>query len=290
MDLKSINKFGRFAIEQYCPPLNFELAGKAFAFAMDDGHDHSLNFIDEKALEWNDDNDQPVLAYYKCLKADDTTYLVNYELENVTPRVCHTFVIDMDNMLVTRVIARIGLNPKYPYLINTEFTFGAIRQDGKELTFKRHGYTSDMIGNVVQWNYGSDMSTVHVYYCANYYRITAPPDRSKEAAEADWAFKELMSALPSSDEPAVYIRIKEGIYLFSLIEQNMEKLTNGRFQFRSNTLCFLQNYERVYQVGRAFGTSTTERGDINTNIMIGAVGKHTEVDPRFLTDPNPYLT
>ena len=80
------------------------------------------------------------------------------------------------------------------------------------------------------------------------------------------------------------------MYLVILTEQNAEKLTQGRFMFRSNTLCFLQNYKRLYQVGRAFGTSTTPGGDISTNITIGAYGKFVDVDPRFFTDPNPYVT
>lgn len=285
MDLKTLCQFGHNSIEQYCPPLCFELTGQRYELVMDDGFDFILNFVDEKTVEWNSDGDAVRTAPYKCLKADDTTYLVSYELQDVTPRVNHTFVIDTENMLVTRVIARIGENPKFPYLVNTYFEFGAIRLPGRDLTFKRHGYTSDMIGNAVQWTYGSELVTVHIYYCADFYRITSPGSQ-----QDDWAFKELMSALPSTDEPAAYIKIKDGMYLFSLTEQNAEKLLQGRFQFRSNTLCFLQNYKRLYQVGRAFGTSTTPKGDINTNIMIGAYGKFAEVDPSFFTDPNPFVT
>jgi hypothetical protein len=285
MDLKNICRYSNNSIEQYCPPRCFELAGQRYALAMDDGYDFSLYFTDEKTVEWNREGGEVKAAPYKCLKADDVTYLVSYELSDVTPRVNHTFVLDMENMLVTRIVAQVGENPQFPYLVSTAFTFGAIRRADRELTFKRHGYTSDMIGNAVQWTYGGELVTVHIYYCANFYRITSP-----KSAEEDWAFKELMSALPSTDEPAVYIKIKDGMYLFSLTEQNAEKLLQGKFQFRSNTLCFLQNYKRLYQVGRAFGTSTTPNGDINTNIMIGAYGKFAEVDPSFFTDPNPFVT
>ena len=285
MDLKSLCQFKNNAIDQYCPPLCFELAGKRFELAMDDGYAFCLNFTDGTSVEWSRAGGEAGTAPYKCLKADDTTYLVSYELTDVTPRVNHTFALDLENMLVTRIAARVGDNPQFPYLVNTEFTFGAIRREGRELTFKRHGYTSDMIGSAVQWTYGGELVTVHIYYCANFYRLTSPAG-SKE----DWAFKELMAALPSTDEPAVYIKLKDGMYLFSLTEQNAERLLQGRFQFRSNTLCFLQNYRRMTQVGRAFGTSTTPDGDINTNIMIGAYGKFAEVDPSFFTDPNPFVT
>lgn len=286
MDLKSICEYGRDSIVQYRPPLCFELAGKKFELVMDDGYDFFLDFKNERTIEWTRAGEEACTAGYECLKGDDTTFLVSYELENVVPRVNHTFVIDMENMLVTRIIARVGQNPRYPYLINTEFEFGAIRRKGRELTFKRHGYTSDMIGTAVQWTYSSTLTTVHVYYCANFYRLISPQDNPGD----DWAFTEYLGGLPSSDEPASYIKIKDGMYLFSLTEQNAEKLTQGRFMFRSNTLCFLQNYKRLYQVGRGFGTSTTPDGDLNTNITIGAYGKFAEVDPCFFTDPNPYVT
>ena len=45
---------------------------------------------------------------------------------------------------------------------------------GRGLTFKRHGFTSDMIGTAVQWTYSSGLTTVHVYYCANFYCLTSP--------------------------------------------------------------------------------------------------------------------
>ena len=285
MDLKSLCQYHNNSIEQYCPPLCFELAGQRLDLIMDDGYDFLLSFADEKTAEWRSEGGESGSAPYKCLKADDTTYLVSYELEGVTPRVNQTFVLDMENMLVTRVVARVGDNPKLPYLVSTEFTFGAIRREDRERGFRRHGFTSDMIGSAVQWTYGSELVTVHIYYCANFYRLISP-----EGADEDWAFKDLLTALPSSDEPAAYIKIKDGMYLFSLTEQNAERLLQGKFQFRSNTLCFLQNYKRLYQVGRAFGTSTTPGGDINTNIMIGAYGKFTEVDPSFFTDPNPFVT
>ena len=151
MDLKNWCQYGKNSIEQYCPPLCFELAGREFELAMDDGYDFLLNFTDGHTLKWQQNGGTAQTAPYKCLKGDETTYLVSYELTGVTPRVHHTFVLDMENMLVTRIIARVGQNPRFPYLVNTDFTFGAIRQEGRELPFRRHGFTSDMIGSAVQW-------------------------------------------------------------------------------------------------------------------------------------------
>jgi hypothetical protein len=298
MDLREVSKFKGGAIDQYTPPLCFELAGERLELAMDDGYDFVLDFISKDKLQWNWVEEAPKTEEYKCLKADDTTYLVSYELADVKPRVNHTFVIDKENMLVTRVIASIGKNPRWPYLMKTEFEFGAIRVDGAEVKpYPRHGYTSDLIGNIVQWTYGSELSTVHVYYCGNFYRITYPRVgvTSEAGAQMNETFAEILKALPSADEPTVYIKIKDGVYLTSLTEANGEKVMGAKMMFRSNTLCFLQNYKRCYDVGRGFGTSTLPDGtDTETHVMIGAYGRIIDATDegllKMLNDPNPYLT
>jgi hypothetical protein len=182
--------------------------------------------------------------------------------------------------------------------MKTEFEFGAIREEGKPYkTYPRHGYTSDMVGNIVQWTYGGEMASVHVYYDSFFYRITYPRDRiaTKEGAQANDAFAEMLSALPSADEPAVYIKIKDGIYLFSIIEANGEKIIGEKSMFRSNTLCFLDNFNHCYEVGRGFGTSTMPDGtETATNLMFGSYGKVIDATDdelkKLLTAPNPYLT
>jgi hypothetical protein len=102
-----------------------------------------------------------------------------------------------------------------------------------------------------------------------------------------------MAKLPSSDEPTAYIKIKDGMYLFSLTEANMEKVLVGEMPFRSNTMAFLQNYKRVYQIGRAFGTTMFEGKTENLHISFAAYGKILEPKEEYilkmLTDPNPYI-
>jgi hypothetical protein len=297
MDLRKISPFVGGSIVQYAPPRNFELIGERFVFAMDDGYDYVLNFIDEDIVEWYWLGEEPKRAEYFCQKGDDTTYLISFELPNVVPRVNHTLVIDRENALVTRLISKIGTNPKLPYLMNTEYVFGAIRQGDAEIKpYPRHGFTSDLIGTTVQWTYGAEMATVHVYYCTDFYRITYPRDPafSAEAEQMNTMFENILSELPGSDEPVKYIKIKDGLYLFSLIEANGERILGAKMGFRSNTLCFLQNYKRLYQVGRAFGTSTTPDGDTQTHIVFGSYGKHvnTENDvglQKMLNDPNPFI-
>jgi hypothetical protein len=265
---------------------------------MDDGYDYLLSFVDDETVEWNYLGEAPKAAKYLCQKGDDTTYLVSFELPDVTPRVNHTFVIDRENNLVTRLISKIGTNPKLPYLMDTQYTFGAIRIGDEEIkSYPRHGFSSDLIGTTVQWAYGAEMATVHVYYCTDFYRITYPRDPafSAEAEKMNDMFTNILKDLPSSDEPTKYIKIKEGLYLFSLTEANGERVLGAKMGFRSNTMCFLQNYRHVYQVGRAFGTSTPPEGDdVLTHFVFGSYGKLVPAEndeglQKMLNDPNPYL-
>ena len=292
MDLKTFNTYGAGGIAQYDMPQNYELVGRKFEFCMDDGIDYTLNFIDKQTLEWNYENENPQKASgYLCQKGDDTTFLVSYELEGTSLRTNHTWVIDLENQLVTRIHAVIGDHPKFEYLITPKYEFGAIKnENGESPIYPRHGYTEDMVGNIVQWFYGSEMTTVHVYYCTDFYRITYPPEKA-----ASRVFNETLAKLPSSDEPTAYIKIKEGMYLFSLTESNAEKLIGdtGAFPFRSNTMCMLQNYNRVYLVGRAFGTTMFDGNTNPLHISFSAFGRILQPTEEYilklLTDPNPYI-
>lgn len=298
MDL--VKKYGpiasKLSIGQYCPPKCFELAGKRFELVMDTGEDTGdavLHFLDETHVEWSvKGGDMAKTDTYECRKGDDWTYLVTYCLEGKTPRENHTWVIDKEQGLVTFLRCPIGENPYWPYLIESHFTFGYIKEDGKEHTDrKRHGFTDDVVGTAVKWTYGHELATVHIYYCSNWYRITYPKDRavSKEAVNTNNMFSELMKKLPGSDEPTFYIKIKEGMYFESATEQNMEKILGDKAGFRSDTLCFLDNYNHMYSVGRGFGTNTMNGQESQIFVMIGKYGAPEEVDEHFFTDPNPYL-
>ena len=290
MDLSEFNSYAQGAIAQYDMPQNYELVRQKFELAMDDGFDITLSFIDRKTIEWTVEGDSPQLSHdYLCSKGDDTTYLVSYELESVEKRTNHTWVIDLENQLVTRVLCVIGDHPKYEYLIKPKYEFGAIKCDGKTPpVYPRHGFTNDMMGNIVQWFYGSDMTTVHVYYASDFYRITYPPEKASSRV-----FNEALAKLPSSDEPAAYIKIKEGMYLLTITEYNMEKIVGAAMPFRSNSMTFLQNYNRVYLVGRTFGTRIDNGTVQPLHLTYSAFGKilHPEEEyiTKMLTDPNPFV-
>ena len=297
MDLvkKYAPEAGRLSISQFCPPACYELAGKDYEIVLDTGDDTgdaSLRFLDEKSVEWRVGGGAVKTEPYECRKADDRTYLVTYCVGGKTPRENHTWVIDREQSLVTLLRCSLGENPYWPYLIDSHFTFGYIREEGREHTDRRrHGFTDDVAGTAIKWVYGHEMATVHIYYSTNWYRITYPRQKADNTPVPDSvsAIREVMKQMPGSDEPAFYVKIKEGMYLVSVTEQNMEKIMGDKVGFRSDTLCFLDNWHRLYSVGRGFGTMTTDGQDREIFVMIGKYGVPEEPDPHFFTDPNPYL-
>lgn len=287
---------GKKSINQYCPPRCYELAGQTLRFVVDTGEEtgaYTLQITGKTQLEWSKGDGAPKAETYECRKSDDDTYLLTYNIDGKEPRENHTWVIDLENELVTFLRCVMGENPLWPYLIESHFGFGYIAVAGQAHTdLRRHGFTNDVTGTCVRWTYGHNMSTVHVYHDPHWYRIGYPKSRTdtKDLPDATRRIRELMKEMPSSDEPAFYVRIKEGMYLVSATEQNLEKLLGERFGFRSDTLCFLDNWERLYSVGRAFGTKTVDGVDSELFLMIGKYGSPEEVDEHFFTDPIPYLT
>jgi len=283
------------SIHQYCPPRCYELAGQSFRFAVDTGEEtgmYTLRVTGKTTLEWTKEGSAPKTETYECRKSDDDTYLLTYIIDGKTPRENHTWVIDLENELVTYLRCSMGENPLWPYIIETHWGFGYIAIEGKEhKDIRRHGFTNDVTGTCVRWTYGHNMSTIHVYHDPYWYRIGYPKNRvdTKEVPDATKRVRELMKEMPSSDEQAYYVRIKEGMYLVSVTEQNLEKQLGERFGFRSDTLCFLDNWKRLYSVGRAFGTRTDNGVDKELYVIIGKYGSPEEVDEHFFTDPIPFL-
>ena len=283
----------KYAIDQFTQPHVTELAGEKFRFVMDNGHDYYLDFTGEDSVEWHWDGDGAKHATYFCLKGDDTTYMVSFELDEFLgkhDREEHFFIIDRAQRLVTFCRCKVGENPKFPWLVSSTYIFGAIEVPGMPLPLKRHAFTTDLIGTRVEWHWNTAMATRHSYFTSAFYRITVPGATYGHADRSDG----LMQANPSTDEVAQFIKIKDNLYLFSLVEENMErKLADLDPPFHSNDMKFLQNYDRMYHVGRTFGNVKAigggpDAGISPCHIRFGAFGTTVDLEEVFLNAKNPF--
>ena len=249
------------------PPLCFELTGKEFYMEFDDGYDRTVTFKDRKVLSFGLTGEEQDFAY-DCLKIADKCYYVNFEDPTMEPRTGITLVLDLQTMLVTMALGRVGMNPKYPGIPSIDYVFGAIRREDGTFSHTRHGYTTDLMGKSISWNYGY-FDIAHVYATEHFYRITFSPRGLARVYKGrpDMRSASKMSYTDPGDTYEDYftpIKIRDRIYLVGILETvKAKKIGNG------NSILVLMNLDEMHDVGRSFG-SNREGGTGNNTL--GAFG------------------
>ncbi len=283
----------KMEITQYSQPKNFELLGKEFKFIFDEGTEigeANINLSNDGWCYWSiKDGKITGKDWYECRKADDFTYLLTIGgYTNDFPRYNVTFVIDVQNSLVTMQLCTVGMNPKSKYIQDVTFAFGYIYHEGVEPPKDRHDYTDEPVGSAITWTYSTRHRFTHVYYDPDWYRIlwedgNVPPIPTSELDPTK-------PKLLTSDEPITMIKIKRDMFFLSITEKVMEQVLGAGAGLRCSNLCFLDSWTKLTGVGRAFGVSTFNP-DADQPILLAFTryGKPATVPRHYFTDPNPYL-
>ncbi len=261
--------------DKYQYPTDDSLAGKTFVLAMDNGEDYTIRFLTGEALMWARQGEPFRWEKYACLESDETTFFVVSYLASAAIRTCIALVLDTEQSLVTACYSRQGYYPKRPRLVKTDFIFGAIRRDGQPLPMKRHCFTSDLNGKQVTWRYSSGFLNTHLYIDSNYYRIRPVRQPGGQPAGDD-------SGEPLFEEPGTYIKIKEGFYLISFIEDNLNRYDPLR---GGNNLIILTNEKKMFDVGRTFCLNGKQEPEGGVFI---AYGEETDEYIELAHVPSPY--
>ena len=247
------------------PPLCAELTGREFELVMDDGFDRLLKFCSDSTLQYGKAGEEKTFAY-DCLKMDDQCYFVNFEEHPFPePRLGITLVLDTRESLVTAAFATLGRNPKFPRMPHVDIVFGALRRPDGTIPHIRHGYTADMAGTSIDWNYGS-FNIAHVYQSERYYRVAFTPRALERIRRNNPQMTAGSDTLPKEayEDYAAYVKIRDGLYAVSLLETNLCRM-NGH----GNSLFFLMNLKEMHDVGRSFGTNGDGEDE---NYTFGAFG------------------
>ncbi|MBQ2086006.1 MAG: MoaF N-terminal domain-containing protein [Oscillospiraceae bacterium] len=270
-------------MSQYRPPLCFELVGKTLELVMDTGYDYEITFKDRKVLSCGEKGKEAAEYEYDCLKADDDTYFVNFEVTGAVPRAGQTFVLDMEQYLVTANYCTVGQNPRWPRMCKPHISFGAIRREDGTLNPLRHGFTDEMVGRAIHWQYGN-LEVVHVYASERYYRLTQTREGlEKLRTEKPDVYERLSKRNTVSiyEEPCNMIKIKDGIYVFECNEEMA-----NRERGAGNDLFFLMNLNRMHDVGRSFGYN--DRG-LPENYTYGAFGEYYDASELLARDSTEFI-
>lgn len=250
------------------PPLCYELTGRKFTLVFDDGYDRILVIKDRKTLSFGTEGEEKEYSY-ECLKGGDRCYYVNFEDPTILPRVAYTLVLDLVQDLVTMALGHLFVNPKIPGMPSLDYIFGGImREDGSVPTI-RHGFTTDLVGKSIDWNYGY-FDIAHVYATEHYYRVAFTP---RGLARAYKGRPELRQSSGEERKPSardVYedfcspIKIRDNIYLAGVLETVKAKRSG-----HGNSMLILINLDEMHDVGRSYG-SNNEGGTGNNTF--GAFG------------------
>ncbi len=287
-------------LSQYKAPFCYELAGKSFRLVMDDGRVFALRFLDEKRLEWAEDDRPLRVDEYQCLKGDDTTYLVNIRLPEDEGKFAYNWVLDTEQRLVTLDIMEWYYEKDLDHLIRNTPSFGAIDVPGLPHPAIRHHLSTRMVGGHIFWHYNPGHVLQHIYHSPRAIRASTgdgltpletqrnrmkyllespnPEDRA-EAEKSIEAFRQRETYYPLFEEPCFHVWIKENLNLFCFVEEIMCRRSPNHDQ-GGGGLLLLQDIERLLEVGVSFSA--------NGSNMVSAYGDSNENGDPFDTLPTPY--
>jgi len=281
-------KFVFASTDKYEKKLDDVLVGRTFRLAMDNGAEYELRFVTGDIVEWRAPGQPLRWEKYGALKSDDKTTFVASLLGFTEHNTCVTLVLDEENSLVTMAISRMGICPSRPRLVDVQFIFGAIRVMNEPLPYKRHSYTNELVGKKITWYYSTGFINTHVYMSERFTRIRPLQNstESRAVAGADQDAKERAAGLRPEpmlyDEPTRFIKIKDGLYLISFVEDNMNKVESDR---GGNNLMILVNTKEGFDVGRTFSLNREQKLEHG---LMKAFGEFTDEDVDVAHVPTPY--
>ena len=252
------------------------LAGRTCRLAMDDGGEYELRFVTADTVEWRTPGGPLHWESYGCLQAEEGVFFAASVLRGTAHPTCVTLVLDDENDLVTMAVSRLGVFPGRPRLAEVNFTFGAVRRPDKPLPVRRHGFTRDLVGKKITWHYSTGFVNTHIYPCERFCRTCSLQSGSTIASPA--AEEERLIY----EEPTRFIRIREGMYLISFIEDNMNRADPAH---GGNNLMILTNLRRGFDSGRTF--SLNDRQQVEHGFF-RAWGEFTKETFEVEGEPTPY--
>ena len=185
-------------------------AGKKLTARMDNGPVIEYQFVDGKNLKWRyEGNANWREAWYEMYEPDDELYFFAHLLDAEYPRSCAMVALDMKNGLSTIVKGTTGT----PYRNNEThptYYFGVFQMEGGPTppTYVRHGWTDEMVGELVTWNYqkgNPGLTSMHFYATPNAYSwIIFQPDGS---GGLQWS------------SPGWYSKLRDGVYIMAWVEE-----------------------------------------------------------------------
>jgi hypothetical protein len=228
-----------------------KFAGRQIAVRTDGGPAIDYQFTDAKKLNWRYAGEANWReAWYEMYEPDEDLFFFAHLLDAEYPRSCAMVAFDMKNGLATIIKGTTG-SPYRNNETSVTYHFGVFQTAGGPTppTYTRHGWTDEMVGECVTWNYqrgNPGLTSMHFYTTPHAYSwIIFNPDGS---GGMQWS------------SPGWYSKLRDGVYLMSWIEE----ACNGTL----GVICY--NQRTMHDAG--FGYHVGSRG-LSLSV-IGARARH----------------
>jgi hypothetical protein len=188
-------------------PLSDFLVGKEFTVRYDHGGPvWNYRFDELRKLRWRSEGDaQWHEEVYEAYEPDEGMIFFSHLHSGTRLPECKKIVLDFTNGLTTCVNSKVGSK----YMANEvsyQIIFGVIEMKGLEAPgYLRHTFTDELVGHAYTWNYGENLTSMHVYSTPHSYSWTIFTDNG--ALGLQWS------------SPSQYVKLREDVYLFTWVEE-----------------------------------------------------------------------
>jgi hypothetical protein len=221
--------------------VRMENGGPALEYDFTDGNTLKWRYAGQS--NWRD-------AFYEMYEPDDGLYFFAHLLDAEFPRSCAMVAFDMKNGLATIVKGTTG-TPFRNNETTPTYYFGTFQTEGSPTppTYVRHGWTDEMVGECVTWNYqrgNPGLTSMHFYATPSTYSwIIFQPDGS---GGMQWS------------SPGWYSKLRDGVYIMAWVEE----ACNGTL----GVICF--NQRLMHDAGFGFHVG---RNGLSLSV-VGARARH----------------
>ena len=230
---------------EYMLPFSDKLVGRAFTISFSEELFIKYSFSSQHNLSWSENNSTEAVEYYQALELRENVFLIHHLRKGTKPQQCVTLIINLNDSLVTAVMAQIG-NYQSNREVQHQFLFGELAGEKITAPSLRNCFTDELIGKIIDWTYIEGVfSARHIYISEDFYT---------------YMFLNYNNSWAASN-PADYIKISDNLYLFTWLEERQAGIQG---------LC-LMDLNTMHDVGSFFGINSEDKFECYT---FGAKGTY----------------
>ncbi|MDR2517089.1 MAG: molybdenum cofactor biosynthesis F family protein [Spirochaetaceae bacterium] len=240
-------------------PCTERLEGMRFSLRFDSGAVWEYEISGKNAMRFRYNGEQNWREErYEAFESDHNLFFMAHTVTGKLPMETMNIALDIDEGLVTCIYNRMG-NAAHPREPLQEWLFGIVEAPGiTPPKYKRHGFTTELVGRSFTWTYTKAMASQHIY--------SSPVSYSWSIMMGDGSPGLMWSS------PCKYAKIREGIYFMSWIEERSAGNQNA-ILFNTKTMhdvgaCLGINHEQVFEFN-TFGAESRSAGFIDLREVYG---------------------